>query len=65
MKDQNSFLTKIKKLKLYIVKFNENNIIKAKNYLINYIIKDKKRYLIIIITYNEYIFFINDKIQKI
>lgn len=52
----NYFLTKIEELKLYIVKFNKNNKIKARVFLFNYIIKDKKSFLKIIITYNKYIF---------
>lgn len=52
----NYFLTKIEELKLYIVKFNKNNKIKARIFLFNYIINDKKSFLKIIITYNKYIF---------
>ena len=29
-------------MKLYIIKFNKNSIIKAKKYFINYIIKNNK-----------------------
>lgn len=64
IEDQNCFLTKIEKLKLYIVKFNKNNGIKIKNYLVNCVVKDKKYCLIIIITYDKYIFSINDRVQK-
>lgn len=64
MKDQICFLTKIKKLKPYIVKFNKNSAIKAKNYLVNYAMRDKKYWPIILIIYNKYTFFSNDRVQK-
>ena len=35
------FLNKIKKLKLYLIKFNKNSIIKNKIYLLDYIVRDK------------------------
>lgn len=53
VKDLNYFLTKIKKPKLYIVEFNKNSTIKAKNYLINYIVESEKCHFIIIITYDK------------
>lgn len=62
VKDQNCFLTKIKKLKLYIVEFNKDGAIKMKDYLVNCKIRGKKCCLIIIITYNKYIFYANNKI---
>lgn len=65
MEDQNCFLTKIKKLKLYIIKFNKDSIIKAKDYLVNCIIRCENYHLIIVITYDEYTFFANDGVQKI
>lgn len=62
MKDQNCFLTKIEKHKLYIIKFNKDSVMKTKYYLVNYKIEEKKRLLIIIITYNQYTFFANNGI---
>lgn len=64
VKDWNCFLTKIKELKLYIIEFNENSVMKAKDYLVNYTIEMEKRRAIIVITYNKYTFFANDGIQK-
>lgn len=45
-----------------MVKFNKNSIIKAKNYQINYIVKDEKYCPIIVITNNRYIFSLNSNI---
>lgn len=53
VEDYNWFLTKIEKLELYIVEFNKNNVIKAKNYLIDCAMEVEKFHLIIIITYNK------------
>lgn len=47
-----------------MVKFNKNGIIKAKNHPINCIVRDKKYYLIVIITYDKYIFSIKNRIKK-
>ena len=65
VKNYKRFLNKIKKLKLYLIKLNKNDIIKNKIYLSNCIIKDKNCQLIIIIIYNKYIFFINNSIYKV
>lgn len=35
------FINKIKKLNIYLIKFNKNNIIKNKIYLLDYIINNK------------------------
>lgn len=59
-----NFLRRIKELKLYIVKFEENSVIKDKIYLFDYTVHDNDYYLIIIIIYNEYIFSTNDRIWK-
>lgn len=48
-----------------MIKFKNNNTIKAKKYLLDYVIKVNKHYLIIIIIYNKCIFYINNKIQSI
>lgn len=39
IEDSKIFLNKIKKLKLYIIKFDRNNIIKPKIYLLDCIVK--------------------------
>lgn len=36
IEDYKQFLKIIKKLKLYLIEFEENNIIKTKNYFLNY-----------------------------
>lgn len=64
VKNRNHFLTKKEKLKLYIVKFNEDSIMKAKDYPVNYIVKEEEHCLIIKITHDECIFSTNDLIQK-
>lgn len=62
VEDYNNFLKKIKEFKLYIVEFEKNGIIKAKIYLSDYIVKKLNQYLIIVIIYDEYIFFTNNNI---
>ena len=52
----------MKKLNLYIVKFEEDNIIKPKIYFFYCIIGENEQQLIIIIIYNKYMFFANNKI---
>ena len=42
IENQNCFFTKIKELKSYMVKFNEDGTMKAKNYLVDYIVREKK-----------------------
>lgn len=55
----------IKKFKFYINKFNKDKKIKAKKYLFNYAIRNiNSSQSVIIIIYNENIFFGNDDIQK-
>ena len=65
MKNWKQFLKKIKKLKFYIIKFNENSIIKNKKYFLNCIIDRKVWLLIVIIIFDKYIFFVNNNIYKI
>ena len=45
-----------------MVKFNEDSVIKAKNYLVNCTVREEKYCPIIVITYYKYIFFANDRI---
>lgn len=52
----------MKKLNIYINEFNKNKKIKAKKYLFNYIIRNINSQSVIIIIYNENIFFTNDDI---
>lgn len=62
IEDYKVFLNKIKELKPYIVKFNNNSTIKPKLYPPNCVVGSNNWQLIIIITYNKYIFFANDSI---
>ena len=55
VEDWNCFLTKMEKLKLYMVEFNKDGVIKAKDYPVNYPV-ERKEYCSIII------FFANDRI---
>lgn len=52
----------MEKLKLYIIEFKKDGTMKLKVYFSNYIIKGKNEQPIIIITYNECILFINNRI---
>lgn len=54
----------MEKVKLYIVGFIENDIIKKKIYLFDCVVYNFNYYPIIIITYNKYIFSINNDIWK-
>ena len=56
------FLNKMKNLEPYVGKFEEDGLMKIKNYLDDYIVRGDIHCLIIIITHNEYTFFINNKI---
>lgn len=64
IEDQNNFLTKIKDLISHIVKFYEDNKMKPKIYLCNYVVGGNDKQLIIIITYDKYIFSIYNNIQR-
>lgn len=64
MKNYKNILTKMKKFKLYIVKFEKNSVIKNKIYLSDFAIYNNDCYLIIIITHNKYTFSANNRIQK-
>lgn len=48
------FLKIIKDLELYLIEFEKDDIIKAKNYPLNCKLENNKYQLIIIIIYNEY-----------
>ena len=62
MEDYKNFLKKIEKFKSYIIEFKKNSIIKDKIYLFNYTIYSNDYYLIIIIIYNKYTYFVNNRI---
>lgn len=62
VEDCKVFLEKIEKLKPYIIEFNKNSIIKSKFYLLDYMVRDNNWPSIIVITYDEYIFFIDNRI---
>lgn len=56
VEDCSNFFKKIKKLKLYIIKFNKNTIIKPMIYLLNFKVYDKNQQLFIIINFDKFIF---------
>ena len=62
IEDKKNFLNIIENLKLQLIKFEENESIKIKEYLNNYIMEKNKYYLVIIIIYNKYIFSTNNRI---
>lgn len=64
IKDWKQFLKTIKELESYLVEFEEDGTIKVKNYPSDCIIKGDECQLIIIITYNECTFLLNDGIYK-
>ena len=63
VKKREQFLRIMKELKPYLVEFEENGIMKAKNYPLDCKVKSKKRWPIIVITYDECIFLSNDAIS--
>lgn len=64
VEDFKNFLKKIEELKQYIVKFEKNGTIKNKIYLFNYVVYGNSCHSILIITHDEYIFSLNNGIQK-
>ena len=64
VEDYKKFLSIKKNQKPYLIEFEEDKLIKTKKYLSDYIVEEDKYNLIIIITYNKYIFFANNGIWK-
>lgn len=64
VEDYKDFLKKLNKLKPYMVEFEEDGIMKPKVYLFNCVVGVNEQCLIIVITYDKYIFFANNRIQK-
>lgn len=62
MKDYKNFFIKMEELKLYMVKFEEDGIMNPKLCLSNCVIKGNERQPIIIIIYDEYTFFTNNRV---
>lgn len=54
----------IKELELYLVEFEEDDIIKAKNYPSDCKVRSDKRQPIIVITHNKCTFSLNNSIRK-
>lgn len=50
---------------MYLVDFEQDSIMKVKNYLLNCKVRNDKRQPIIVITYNEYMFLSNNDIYKV
>ena len=64
VEDRNCFLTKIEELKPYMIEFNKDGAIKAKDYPVDCAVRGEERHPIIVITYDECIFSANDRIRK-
>ena len=64
MEDQNCILIKIEKLKPYMIEFNEDGVMKTKDYPVNYKVGGEKRCPIILIIHNKCTFFANNGIRK-
>ena len=64
VEDQNHFLIQMEELKLYMVEFNEDSTMKAKDYPVNCAVGEEERHPIIVITHDEYTFSANDGIGK-
>lgn len=62
VKNHKVFLNGKKEIKFYIIKFDKNNIIRPKVYLLYCKIKYNYWQSIIVIINKKYIFFINDRI---
>lgn len=62
VKDCKKFLSTMKDLEPYLIKFKENGLIKTKKYLDDCAVEEDKHCPIIVITHNEYIFSANDRI---
>ena len=50
------------KLNSYMIEFDEDSVMRARNYSSDCVIGGEKQWLIITITYNKCIFFVNDNI---
>lgn len=55
----------MKDLKPYLIKFEKDRSMNTKDYSNKYVVKRNKYCFVIIIIYNKYIFFANNKIWKI
>ena len=60
VEDWNCFLTKMEELKPYMIEFNENSAMKAKNYPDDCAVGGEERRPIIVITHDECTFSAND-----
>lgn len=63
VKDYKNFFKWRKELKLYIIKFEKNNILRPKIYPANCTVWGDWQWLVIIITHNNCIFSANNRIQ--
>lgn len=65
VEDHKKFFKRLENLKLYMLEFDKDNIIKPKIYSTNCVIRKNKRQSNIIITHDEYTFFANNKFKKL
>lgn len=64
MEDCKNFFIQIEKFKPYVLELKKDGIMKPKIYLFNCIVKKNERLFIIVITYNKYIFFTNNRVWR-
>ena len=64
MQDCKNFFKRLKELKLYMVEFEEDSTMKLKIYPSDCTVRGDKWCSIIVITYDKYIFFTNNRIWK-
>lgn len=64
IEDRQKKILKMEELKLYLVEFNEDSIIKEKTYPANCIVNSSDCQPVIVNTYDVFIFFTNNRIRK-
>lgn len=64
MSNSKNFLINIKKLKLYMMGFKKDDIIRPNTYFFNYVITKNERQANIVITHDKYIFYINNRVPR-
>lgn len=64
VEDCANFLKKMKKLKPYMVEFDKNGNMKLKIYPPDYAVEGENKWLIIMITHDEFTFFVNNGVKK-
>lgn len=65
IKDWNGFSTQIEELNLYMIEFNKDGAMKAKEYFINGVVDVNKCQPIVVIIHNKYTFSTNNRVQRV